>query len=308
METNNFKSQREHALKLAIDTMNRLVSSDCKASVTLRGCFAIASLIGDYKNKEWINKELSGYNKEDKEIPYQRKFIGPYKNKFGHFSNDREGFTVIDPVHKIEHTLECKKVLKVIDTDFNKVHELEQEWCYNLLSSVKDRCLKFLIDTITQIQYSGTVNSLIENIQKEVDTKITKINPEINSEIQSISNNVHSEDPVELSKAAHSCRRILKLLADEVLPAQDEPYLDNEGNSHELKDNNYMNRLLTFIDKNQSDKLIKSEIKYLASYFDNLIELAGKGEHSKISKFETEQTAIHTYLIISEVLRVMNKK
>ena len=45
----------------------------------------------------------------------------------------------------------------------------------------------------------------------------------------------------------------------------------------------------------------------LASYFDSLRDLSGKGEHSDISKFDTELVVLHTYLVISQVLRYWNK-
>ncbi len=287
-----FESPSEHALDLALDTLNKLNKEESQTSAILRSCYTIASLMGDHKNKEWIDRELSGY-KKDNDFPNYRKF----KNK------SQGAFSVDYSVHKIEYAVKMKESLESWDSGFKNHFTLSPSWSHTIISEIKDKALKFLIDTITKLRYSGKMVSLIENIQKEVNSKLTKINPQIDSEIQSISVNIIGEDSEKLSKVAHSCRRILKLLADKVFPSSDEPFIDSDNKSHSIKDDAYMNRLLMFLEKNKGDKLITKEINYLGPIFDEIRESAGKGVHATISKFETEKIFIHTYLIVSEILK-----
>lgn len=292
----NFESPQNHALLLALKTLDTFLSNESKkSSMVLRSCYTIASLIGDHQNKDWINKELNGYP-ENVDIPNYRRF----KNK------SQGNCDLKDSIHRIENLVGLKEKIVVWDEDFKIQFELPPEWGYTTLSRIQDRCLIFLIETITKLQYSGKMNSIIESIQKEVNDKITKINPEIDSEIQSISVNIVYDEPEKLSKVAHSCRRILKLLADKVFPPQEEQYENKLGNKFPVRDNNYMNRLLAYLDKNKKDKILESEINYLAPLFNGLRESAGEGVHApKITKFEAEKIFILTYLIISEILKLI---
>ncbi len=297
----NFKSAKEHALNLAMTTMNLLVSGNCETHAILRSCYAVASLIGDNENKEWVDNELSGYGKDNEEIPSYRSFRKLERE------GEIENWDVPNAIHRIEHSMKSKESLKVWKGDFEKYAKIPPDWCYNILSSVQDRCLKFSIDTINQLEYSGTIHSLIETTQNEVNKKLIEINPKINSELQSISNNVKSQEPTDRSKAIHSCRRILKLIADDAFPARKGLYKDSLGEEHPVKENDYMNRLLFFLEEKKVSKLVEKEIQYLAPFFDTIRELSCKGEHFEISKFETEQVVVHTYLILSQILKLLNK-
>ena len=293
----SYNSAKEHALALARINMDLLVSENFDTQRALRGCYAVASLLGDEENKEWIDNELSGYGRdyEIEKLPNTRRF----RVNRGKIV---ENCGVTDSIHRIQHAVTSKEPLESWDTDFSKSTKFNPDWCYTILSSVQDKCLKYLLETITHVEYSGKAYSIMENIRKEVDEKLSKINSKINSELQLISNGINSEDPAERSQVTHSCRRVLKVLADEVFPSKDEPYLDSQNIKRSVKEDAYMNRLLAFLEINGSIKLIRNQIQYLASYFDSLRELSGKGEHSDISKFETELVVIHTYLLISQVL------
>lgn len=293
-----FKSPKEQALFHAQRTMSKILDGGSKTSTILRGCMVVASLLGDHENKKWISNELSGYYEENNQIPNYRRFIKSADKKFK--------FQVGHSMHKLEHILESGKLLDIWSEKHKEVVEMDPSWCHSICQSVQDKCLKFLTDTSTKIEYSGMVTSLIDTIQKEVDDALTKINPEIISELQSIYINLSGKTPAEWSKAAHSCRRVLKLLADQVFSPREEPYKDSEGKVHSVKEDDYMNRLLVFAEENKGNKLVRTETKVLATYFDSLRELSGKGEHSKeLKKFEAEQIVIHTYLVVSEIVKLM---
>lgn len=288
-----YKTPQDQALELALITLENLIKEDIKSSSVLRSCFAISSLIGDQESKQWIGLELYGYDPKE-EVPNYRKFRDFSKGNF----------EVRDSVHRIENFVKKGEGINIWKENVN--FNLEPEWGYKVLSDIIDKCLSFVLDVITKLQYSGRMNSIIQNLQNEVNEKIIKIDKEIEGEIQSISFNLQSKTYESSSKVAHSCRRILKILADTVFPPQDEKYKSvSSGKEFLVKDNHYMNRLLAFLDKNKKDKIIEKEIEYLAPIFDELIEFAGEGVHAEINKFEAEKIFIHTYLIMSEVLRVV---
>lgn len=311
----NFKSQRDHALYLAKENLNNLLTENPNTSKILRVCYTVSSFMGDNENITWIDNELTGYYKEldddpddeEKEyLPDYRRFKGRAKDNRGVILDKITDCRIHDSIHRIEHNVKNKKNLLVQNDKMDRLHNVAPEWSYKILSSVQDRCLKFLIEIISKIEYSGSITSIIESMQTLVDSKLTKLNPDISVELQSITNNLSSDDPSDLSKVAHSCRRVLKLIADEVFPASNEAYKNSSGVSFSVKDNAYMNRLLAFIDTKNKSKMVEGEIKILASHFDKIRDLAGEGAHSNISKYETEKLSVHTYLIASEILQIMN--
>jgi hypothetical protein len=295
-----FDSQKEHALHLAKRGLELLTTEDCNTSTVLRICYSVSSLIGDSENRVWINSELNGYKKED---------IGKAlsKRRFTHkppFRNNVSYFDVTDSIHRIHHSVKLKNPLTVWDNSMTDSIVLPVDWCHTILATVQDNCLVFLLNTITKIEYENKIDSLVESIQKTVNKKLMDINQEITNELQSISNNFNHESPAERSKAIHSCRRLLKFLADEAYPPKEEPFIDNNGKEHKLGDNAYMNRLLAFVAEKEKS-LTTTQIPLLASHLDKLRETLGEGEHAEISKFETQHVILQTYLIISRILSLM---
>src|SRR3989344_5049625 len=122
-----YNSPRDHALGIAVITMDKLFDPNSKTSVILRGRFSVASLVGDTKNKNWIKNELSGYADES-DVPNYRKF----KERV---SGVIEKYSVQADIHRIEHNLASGSPLKVWYKE-TKIYEMEPEWCYSILSSV----------------------------------------------------------------------------------------------------------------------------------------------------------------------------
>lgn len=311
-----FKSQQQYALHLARSMLEKIITSDCETHIVLRGCYTIASLLGDAKNVEWINKELTGYDTKKSVdgfgndiTPGYRHFQGQSEDRFGQII-EGVSFGVPISIHRLEHAVKNKKDLTIWFGDgFQSCTHLGPDWGHQIINRVQDKCLKFLVSKITQLEFGGKINNLVTKIQEEVDNDLVQLNPEITAELQSIAINIVSENKSDLSKVAHSCRRILKLLADQVYPASEQPYIDNQGKQRKISDDAYMNRLLAFIETKGGLKLINCEIDILAAYLTNIRELGGKGEHSEeITKYETEQLTLHTYLVISEILKIAKHK
>jgi hypothetical protein len=107
----------------------------------------------------------------------------------------------------------------------------------------------------------------------------------------------------------NSCRRVLQFVADEVFPPKEEPYLMKDGKT-ELKvgKNEFINRLCAFVDGKANGterRFLVAESNYLGDYLAGVVELAQKVEHSKnVEKLDANMVAIHTYLIVSEILRL----
>lgn len=310
MNLNENESQKDHALKIALEALDMLLYKKQDTSIILRNCLAVASLCGDSENSKWIRNELSGYEVIDNpKLPIYRRMKGSLEYTDKPNFESVEEFDIKYSVHFIESKLNLKEDLIVWQGEnFEKYATLPRDWCYKLLSSVQDRCLLFLLNTLAKLRYGGKIQSIIETIQNEVNTSLIKVNNDLGSEMQSIAINLNSVDPMDWSKAVHSCRRVLSYLADVVYPASKDLFISKNGKSYDVGNDKYMNRLLAFVEIKNGDELEKDHLAYMAKYYNSCRNLMGKGEHDKISCYEAEQIVVHSYMIIVEILKLMKRE
>ena len=103
------------------------------------------------------------------------------------------------------------------------------------------------------------------------------------------------------SLALTSCRRIIKAVADVIYPPKDGKVADRK-----VGDQQYINRIWAFLDKNMassSDKnLAKAHIDYLGSFIEELNKKTSKGVHSAVNHEEAVRTVLYTYLTLGDIL------
>ncbi len=109
----------------------------------------------------------------------------------------------------------------------------------------------------------------------------------------------------ELAQAVATCRRILKAVADHVLPGVPGAQTD-EGRP--LDDSAYRNRIYEFVKQNVSGDSTKDSVKAavggIHERFTALDKLASKGVHAEVAVPEAELCAIGTYLVAGELLSI----
>lgn len=263
----------------------------------------IANILNKDEILEWIERELFGYYNED-EIPNYR--ILSCKKKSGGFY--AKGFHSLELRKPVSFLLHCLKTNEGVEFDKDDESYYVTSGLFDtMLSGIIDKCLFFLNEIITELQYGGTVENLMEAIRKNTDEKLAKLDKKIVDEAQSLFLNLTSTNPADWNKVGHSSRKMLKLLADNVFPPQNQLYNMKDKRELEVGDDKFINRLCAFLDQKISGserKLIIAEVKYFESYLHQVTKYAQRGEHKpSIEKYQADMLAIHTYLIISEILR-----
>jgi hypothetical protein len=301
-----FSSPREEALEIALQTRTEIRSGKIDATSTLRSCLIVATNLNKSDKETWIKSELNGYeNLED--VPKYRNVSARIYDKYGMDTTKFKKILVEISVHTLNGILNGEgKTFSYFKNDGSR--ELLQEFFIRgILSAIIDNCLYFLNEVISELQYGGVVEYLMEEIRKDTDVKLIAIDPIMGSEIQSLFNNLTSTNKADWNKVGHSCRKLLKLVADKVFPASDELYTFKDKTTREVKDGQYINRLCAYIDQKTSDyerSFELSEMNYFEKYLRESNELDNVGEHKEsIEKYQANMIAIHTYLIISEILR-----
>jgi len=306
MAQSKFSSPREEALEIALQTRKGILEGKLDAVSVLRACLVIANNLNKPDDEKWLISELSGYTKSDK-IPQYRHVSCLIYDKSGTFGGFRV-FKVRHDAHFLSGILQGENpYFNIRMKDTTDVLTLQEPKIRGLLDTITDRCLFFLNDTISELQYGGIVEYLMEEIRKNTDEKLTKLDARLTDETQSLYVNLTSTNPADWNKVGHSCRKILKLLADKVFPSTEEPYQLKDDRMLEVGDPHFINRLCAFLDQKTSGgerKFLIAEIAYLESYLRQVVEYDQMGEHKpSIEKFHADMMAIHTYLVTSEIMK-----
>ncbi|MFB3889973.1 MAG: hypothetical protein ACE14S_10815 [Candidatus Bathyarchaeia archaeon] len=302
-------SPREEALEIALQTRRDVLSKEPDPAIILRACLVIAHDLGKKTVIDWINKELSGYAIE--EVPDYRVqscpvFDGFVNNDLLYFRDYKINF----PVHYLTSHSKRNQPLKI---DWNEEGEehcvliVSTEKMDSILAVIVDRCCQFLNETISELQFGGIVEYLMEEIRKKTDEKLATVDARIADETQSLYLNLTSTNPADWSKVGHSSRKILKLLADYVFPSSNEKYVAKDKKEYIVTDPCFVNRLNAFLDKvaaAEEKNFVETQLDYFDSYLRQVVNYAQMAEHNpSIDRFHANMLAIHLYLVCSEILK-----
>jgi hypothetical protein len=301
------KSPREEALQIANETRKNILDKNKDVVSILRACFIVADMLNKDNDKDWIVSELQGYRGE---VPGYRIVSCNYEDESGRYHNEFRDFNVSVEAPMLDSQLRRDKDLRLgCGKRVAIVNPFKLE---RIISPILDRCLFFLTKVLQELRYGSMIASIVDEIRNEVDEKLIGINKEISVELNSVYLNLSSgTSAVEWSHVSTSCRRILKILADDIFPPKEELHIGRDGKSYSVKSDDYINRICAFVDENSTGddrRLLTAETKYLASYLEQIDEMASKGVHGNITKFQASMVLTHMYLIISDIIRILETK
>jgi hypothetical protein len=161
-----------------------------------------------------------------------------------------------------------------------------------------------------ELKFSSVTNDAFSRIQNQVDVKIDQLVPNAAKKFSVIYDYLGSDKPEHWSDAVHDCRRILKDLADALFPSQPKPRTKMiQGKNREIKlgDEDYINRLMCFIEDNSKSKrfteLVGSHLDYVGNRLDSIYRTANKGSHTDItSREEADRCVVYTYMIVGDII------
>ncbi|MFC9250005.1 hypothetical protein [Amycolatopsis thailandensis] len=163
-----------------------------------------------------------------------------------------------------------------------------------------------------QLTYADVNERIFERFRSQVDATLANRAPQVLDQFTAVYRRLREaaqrpESTVQedLSQAVTTCRRILKAVADHVLPG--ERGATNESGV-KLDDPSYRNRVHEFIARHVNSGSVADSAKAayggLLERFKTLDELANKGVHAQLGLREAELCAISTYLVTGELLAV----
>lgn len=152
------------------------------------------------------------------------------------------------------------------------------------------------------------VDSIFTRFRKAADKRLEICAPSVGQKLSSVYGNMDSDNPEDWANAVHSCRRILVDLADVLYPPHDEPICD-DGKTIKVGPQEYKNRLVMFIKSKAGSKtysdVVGADLSYIGNRLDAINDAVCKGTHTEITKEEASRYIIHTYLLISDIVSLM---
>lgn len=180
------------------------------------------------------------------------------------------------------------------------------------LSSRRSFIYSYVLRKHYDLKYSGIADDIFSRIRESVDSGIWNHVPDAAQKLAAVYDNLQSDNPEDWSNAVHSCRRILQDLSDSVFPARDDKTITVNGKEKIIKlgKDNYINRLIAFIEDNSESKrfseIVGSHIGYIGDRLDSVFKAAQKGSHDMIvSREEADRYVVYTYLIVGDILSLM---
>jgi DNA uptake protein ComE-like DNA-binding protein len=174
------------------------------------------------------------------------------------------------------------------------------------LSTIKSLAYKKASLYHSKYAYEALPESNFEVLKKKIEDVLFDIDPEIAELLLLAFKSVSSDNQEEWSQALTSCRRFFEKLADNLYPAT-----DVKLNDRSLSQENYINRLWAYMDKNIESKsnkdIAKKHVDLLGAYLQGLYRMTNKGVHSDLNRFEAIKTVMHIYLLCADLLEYLDK-
>jgi hypothetical protein len=177
----------------------------------------------------------------------------------------------------------------------------------NTYSTMRGCLHRWATDTLIALELGSAAEEIFDAARSETDTFIRSFAPKAAEQLLAVNERMKERKPEALSQALTSCRRLLTTIADVVFPARSEPWLDGSGRPRPVGQEQYVNRLLAFLERSISSKGTRAinlaQINDLSARLDALSDKASKGVHVEVSDGEARLLVIQTYLFIAEVAR-----
>ncbi len=177
----------------------------------------------------------------------------------------------------------------------------------NFINTIKGFLYNYMLNIYNALCYGAASQTIFENIRSNVDSKIAEFCPENTKKFLSVYENLMSTNDEDWANAINTCRRVMIELANKIYPAKDEPVV-KDGKTIQLKESNYINRLIQYIESKSDSKtyrsIIGTEIDYIGNVLDSLINGFNKGTHNLYTKYQAERVVVYTYMLIGDILNL----
>ncbi len=326
------------ALSLSQEILKNIEFNEIPLDHAVLKVARLARLINDAEAMEWLRYEQEGYTLTPDGVPETAWDIAAKRGR--HFlqkeGDETKEYIFVESISALEAQIMSSKAhLEILrDPDISIYSSNQYQTVYdpgmaqmrnaierkNLegkiliaterLAKVRSIIYNYVLNVHYELKYSEIVNDIFARVRNRVDSRIGDLIPDAVKRFTAVYDNLVSDNPEDWSNAVHSCRRILKDLADTIYPARAEDgqtVVGGKKKTVKLGPNEYKNRILAFAgEKSDSERFIQvvgSNLGFLVDRLESIYQSASKGTHTTIlSREEAERYVVYTYLLVGDVL------
>ena len=306
------KNKNEEALILAEEILKNIELEEISMNSVVMKCSRLARLASNPTIMKAFQYELAGYPKDKKGrfLP-ETWVIGDVFNRV-HLDTDKDGkceqYMFTETITELEASLESlKKYLEISTTPLERSSLPRRiKRTAGLIGRLKAGYHSYVLKVYHRLKFGAITEEIFNRMRKKVDENLQKFCPGAMKKFITVYENLKTGEDENWANAVHSCRRILKDLADSLYPPSKQEVTTKSGKKMKLDKEHYVLRLIEFI-KSKSDsetftRVVGSTLDHIGNRIDSVYKSTTKGTHAKIEKEEAARYVIHTYLLIGDIL------
>lgn len=179
----------------------------------------------------------------------------------------------------------------------------------SLLQKIRGNLYAYVLQIYNKLSYGNIIEDTFTESRLKVNDRLSDLCPKSIGKFVAVYNNMDSTNPEDWANAVHSCRRILLDLADALYPPRNEPIIV-DGRSVKVGSEQYINRLIQFIASKKGSRtytdVVGADLSSIGKRLDAINDAVCKGTHVDVSKDEASRYIIHTYLLISDIISLLD--
>lgn len=319
---------KEEALLLAEETLKDIELSRMSLSNIALKASRLARLINEFDLEKIFEYEAGGY-------PRKKDGIEPHIWQLGikagriTLNNDNKEVMSCYSITTIENRIMANKIAleQTQDRNVSITSANPNQFVYTPPSNIQER--KSIVQNIIndtnllaerngfiysnikaiymELKFSSLTETIWLKVKGKIDSYISKVIPEETQKLTAIYESLNDDNPEKWSTALTSCRRMLKAVADKLYPPREESFIKGDKRI-KLGDEQYVNRLMCYIEENSThktlDKITNANLAYIGERLDNINNEACKGTHASVDKEEAEKCFMHVYMLIGDILEI----
>lgn len=176
-----------------------------------------------------------------------------------------------------------------------------------MLSRIRARVVRYLSREERVLGLSDDANAMFDEFRAETDVRLGRVCSDGLVKFAAACRAFMQHQPESANHALTSCRRLVKAVADALYPASEEPVVGADGTVHDMRDEEYINRLVQWVYENhpkgKERGIVVDALRDLHARLIKLNDLASKGVHDEVEGEDIRFCLIQTYLTVGEVLR-----
>ncbi|WP_347941351.1 hypothetical protein AAEY33_03910 [Peribacillus simplex] len=330
------KDRNKEALDLSEEILRNFELSEIPTQHIVLKCLRLARLINDFNAVEWLKQEANGFEINSEGFMTNVAWLAAERSGRRNFIDDPE--SKADKPKKVERAFtQTIAVMEAAVTAAKARMEVAHDRNISISShstitpalppgnarerggiseiikdntekieKVKSRLYEYAFNVNYELKFGEITEDIFTRKRKSVDTTLKDISPEAIQKFISVYENLKSDNDEDWANAVHTCRRIIKEVADALYPPSDEPITLPGGKTIKIGEDQYINRLIQYINsKSTSEKfssIVGSHLKFIGERLDGVHEAANKGTHAEVTLDEAERYIIYTYLVIGDIL------